>query len=208
MDVTLRGEHVLSYFLKYTRQGASDEQTFVAPSVRLRASDFPVRGSDSEFRADIYVRRSDGAVARVNDATVFDHSKDDVHFFGASHVLLYFRSQDHLLYTRALWKAHEADDMQHCIHPVCEFRMLFTAADAMCRSGMNLDDPDDDELPPLRNANGNNPVCVDANATLLEHTARGRPLLQLYEGGGGGDGGGDELSNEAKLAFLTALDWP
>ena len=76
--------------------------------------------------------------------------------------------------------------------------MLF-AADTLNRQ------PGDDMLR-LRSTNPGSPVCVDADAAVLDDTERGRPLLQLYEEYMDG-GGGEELSNEKKLMFLTALDW-
>ena len=74
VDIRLRGEYVLSYTCQHNNGGVGyTEQTYVAPSARLVSSDFPEDDRRTGFRADMYVRRSDGAIARVSDATTYDH---------------------------------------------------------------------------------------------------------------------------------------
>ena len=209
VDVTLRGEHVLSYFLKYTRDGYV-EQTFVEPDLKLCASDFPFEADTTDFRADMYVRRSDGAINRiVKDATGSEDHGGDVHHLGECRVLLYFKAAGYLMYPETLHMADEPE-RSHYIQPVCAFQMLFTACDAVNRQ------PHDDQPPlrirnehweaqPMMAAELNRPVCVDADSALLTNSYRRRPLMKLYEEYDGVDDA--ELSEQEVLTFITALDW-
>ena len=199
IDVRLRGVRVLSYTYNYAAVGRGDHQQVIVPPCSLVAGDFPSHGN-TVFRADMYVRRSDGAIARVdsNVKGIEGDEDDEEDDFGDCRVLLHFKADGFLVFTEPLQMANEPDAAEHCIRPVCKFVCLFTANDSLDR------DPHDD-LPPLRTENMtaaqlNRPVSVDADSAFLPV-----PLIRITEEFDEWGEGGDEFDEEETLTFLSAL---
>jgi hypothetical protein len=192
IDVSLRGEHILSY--NYVDFGSTfKHKATIAPNVDLRARDLnPVNDDDTAFTADMYVRRFDGAIATVvkNAAGVEEDSYYDES--GKACLRLCFWAKSYVVYTRALWRADEPST-RHCILPECEFHLVFAACD--------------DKATPLRNQRRqkaeelNRPVRIDADDALLSS-----PLLQILHAY---DSSFLEmyLNDDDTLTFLTALSW-
>ena len=165
----------------------------------LRASDFPLDEDEpTEFRANMYVRRSDGPIATVAmDAAGLEEPDDE-----PERVRLCFRAKRYVVYTHALWRADDASDM-HCIRPECEFYLTFSNACDDSLLGDNQQLPLSKRRRRRQTAEElNRPVRIDADDASLSS-----PLLEILHAYDPSLLAENYLDDEDTLTFLTALNW-